>query len=245
MAKQFMMTILLFCFNDLTILQNAGKDSRHYKLVECRCNLCGSIDKYRESYVLTGRVKRCKSCNKELKIVKIDCASCGNIFEKRNMHKSKRFGGYLCSTCYENISVVKCKECDNMVDVSNGNHSGYCEVHWNLHRIAYNLLSSCKHRAKKAAIDFDLDVEWIKSRLTACEVTGINFNYRNVKIKQSQGNYIDRNPLTPSIDKIDPNKGYTKDNCRVVIWWYNLAKATWNDSDILGIVKQWMSNKGV
>jgi len=38
-------------------------------------------------------------------------------------------------------------------------------------------------------------------------------------------------------DKIDPSKGYTKDNCRVVCWWYNLAKSIYSDEVVLDLMK--------
>ena len=105
------------------------------------------------------------------------------------------------------------------------------------------LWSATQHRSKDRDLDFDLDIDWIKERLYFCEVTGIKFELRDMATK-STTNYSNRKPRTPSIDKIDSNKGYTKDNCRVVCWWYNLAKSNWEDSMIEQIVKEWVKNKG-
>ena len=36
-------------------------------------------------------------------------------------------------------------------------------------------------------------------------------------------------PLGKSIDRIDPEKGYTKDNVRLVSYWYNRTRNNWGD----------------
>ncbi|MFK5948397.1 MAG: hypothetical protein QM500_06470 [Methylococcales bacterium] len=38
---------------------------------------------------------------------------------------------------------------------------------------------------------------------------------------------------SPSIDRIDNTKGYTKDNCRIVVWMFNLAKNNYKDTDLM------------
>ena len=106
------------------------------------------------------------------------------------------------------------------------------------------LWSATQHRAKDRNLEFDLDIDWIKNRLIFCEVTGIAFELRDMEVK-STTNYSNRKPLTPSIDKIDSTKGYTKDNCRVVCWWYNLAKSNWDDDTVERIVRAWVKNKEI
>lgn len=76
------------------------------------------------------------------------------------------------------------------------------------------------------------------------DIAGIPFEIRDVKvINHGGGDYGDRHPYTPTIDKIDPNKGYTKDNCRIVIWWYNLSKSIWNDELVIETIHSWFKNK--
>lgn len=233
-------------YNDLTVLEASGQDSKFYHLVKCKCNICGGESNYRKANVLTGKVKRCKSCNLNIKIKQQNCNICDKVSEKRNMLQSKRFGGWICRSCYNDSTSIKCTECDSIVNISNGQHSKLCANHWNIHRIAYSLFHTAKYRSKKLSIDFNLDLEWIKDRLTICEITGIPFKIRDVKITNSEGgNYGDRHPHTPTIDKIDPNKGYTKDNCRMVIWWYNLSKSVWSDEIVIDTIKSWLKNKGL
>lgn len=83
-----------------------------------------------------------------------------------------------------------------------------------------------RKRSELKKIPFDLDKKWLESRLSAgiCEATGIKFT----------GNthpFCD--PFVPSIDRIDCEKGYTKDNCQVVVQIYNIAKADHNASILL------------
>lgn len=105
----------------------------------------------------------------------------------------------------------------------------YCEYEdghgYALYRRAYNLLYAARHRAKKKKQPFDLDLTWILERLKGrCEATDLPF-----ELNQQSNNFKGRHICTPSIDKIDPDKGYVKNNCRLVIWWFNAAKGTETD----------------
>jgi hypothetical protein len=223
----------------LTIIKETGKDSRNYIMVECQCT-CGDIAEYRRSDVASGRKKGCAACS-SLKKFKT-CQNCSKLISGKEIAFSDRFG-CVCKECFKKLCLVKCKECDSIVDTKVGNHSGLCSDHWNLHRLAYCLYYATKYRANKQGLDFDLTVDWIKARITVCEVTGIKLKLRDAKLT-SKLDYSNRPPDSPSIDKINPKLGYTKDNCRIVCWWYNLSKSTWSDREIFEIVKTWIGNRG-
>ena len=232
-------------FNSLTVTASSlnqikRPDGYFETTVDCKCT-CGDVSSYKLSYVITGRVKKCKSCNERDRIVKYHCDMCGSVHEKRKMYKRVNIG-FVCEQCRTNLRSGTCKECGKPI-VINGRHSHLCEKCWNFHRNAYNLLAACKERSSSREIPFDLDIDWIKNRLSNCSVTGVPLVIRDIKSKQTYGNYRDRDPMSPSIDKIDPSAGYTKDNCRVVCWWYNVCKQTWSDEEVLYIVKQWKQNK--
>ena len=93
----------------------------------------------------------------------------------------------------------------------------------------HNILSGCKIRARKKNVEFDLTYEWFKHRaidVGVCEDTGIEFDHEAPTTKNKN------HPFSPSIDRRDPTKGYTQDNCRVVIWMHNRAKG----EDDIGIL---------
>lgn len=96
---------------------------------------------------------------------------------------------------------------------------------------ALRLLSDIRSRCTQRSITFDLDEAWILERWRAgcCEATGIPFDEANGKIHHR--------PWGFSIDRNDQTKGYTKDNCKAVVWAYNRAKGTGTDADVVRLAK--------
>ena len=97
---------------------------------------------------------------------------------------------------------------------------------------AIRLYHSAKRREPE---NFELTVKWISEKITNgfCEVTGLPFVYSNKKGRQ---------PWTPSLDKENPDVGYTLDNTRVVVWMYNAAKNVYSDADVL-LMAEALTNK--
>lgn len=90
------------------------------------------------------------------------------------------------------------------------------------------LITWIRVRSAKRGMEFDLTREWAEEKIEAgvCEVTGLQFEYRKDGKERFQ-------PFIPSVDRIDSSKGYTQDNCRMVVWIYNMAKAEWDDDTVL------------
>ncbi len=84
---------------------------------------------------------------------------------------------------------------------------------------ASSLLKAAKRRAKAKGLKFSLTLNWVKARLETrvCEATGWMF-----MLQPSRGHH----PFGPSIDRIDPRKGYTPENCRLVLLAVNTLKST-------------------
>lgn len=80
-------------------------------------------------------------------------------------------------------------------------------------------LSNTKKQAKQKGLRFDLDIEWFDSRINAgvCELSGLPFDLTE---KYGVGG---RGPNSPSVDRKDPKGPYTKENCRMILWWLNRA----------------------
>lgn len=86
---------------------------------------------------------------------------------------------------------------------------------------------SAKTRARVKGLPFDLDVEWIREKFAlGCAVTGLPLDPNGSKT-----------PWTVHVDRIVPENGYTKDNCRLVCACYNLAKKHWTDADVLKMAR--------
>lgn len=84
-----------------------------------------------------------------------------------------------------------------------------------------------KKNSVKRNIPFDLTKDdlnhLIKRSKDACEITGIKFQTVDGSAK------FERQPFTPSIDRIDSTLGYSLDNCRLVCVSVNFAINTWGE----------------
>lgn len=89
------------------------------------------------------------------------------------------------------------------------------------------MLDWIKRRAKRKGIAFTLTLDRVRSAIESgvCEVTGIKFDLESYGPKK-------RSPWAPSVDRINPELGYTDDNVRVVVTIYNLAKSNFKADDL-------------
>lgn len=94
---------------------------------------------------------------------------------------------------------------------------------------ANKLMCNIRKRSKEKGQKYDITLDWLEERLAlgVCQVTGFPFDFETP-----------RSPYSPSIDKIDPEKGYTQDNGQVVIWMYNTAKGSWSHEDVMKMVRR-------
>jgi hypothetical protein len=91
---------------------------------------------------------------------------------------------------------------------------------------ASRLLSLTKYRAQKRGIPFDLSVEDIVVP-DFCPVLGLPL-YRNTW-GRAQG------PNSPSVDRIDPARGYVKGNVRVISSRVNVIKSNATPEELLRV----------
>ena len=108
-----------------------------------------------------------------------------------------------------------------------------CVECYTKYRSLYSLLQSSKYRANKRGLEYDLDLDWILAQGSTCKKTGVPLSFTNNGV-----NYASRGPYTASIDKIDPNGGYTKNNCQLVSWWYNVSKQQFTEEQVYQLCKQ-------
>jgi hypothetical protein len=104
---------------------------------------------------------------------------------------------------------------------------------------AKSLIASAKKRSDEQGLAFNLTVEWLCAKLKQghCEVTNIPFRIKSYTSKEDV-NYTSVHNFAPSIDRINPNKGYTIDNVQIVIAAFNYLKSDkTNESELYTICK--------
>lgn len=86
------------------------------------------------------------------------------------------------------------------------------------------LLSHAKTRAERKGLAFSLDVDWIDAAIKSgrCQITGLPFD---LTLRGA------RNLFGPSLDRVVPEEGYTKENVKVVLFGYNSCKNTASEDE--------------
>lgn len=162
-------------------------------------------------------IKYCSKCKTTLPT---------NLFQKRSASKDGLH--HWCSLCYNSYRRER------------GYNKKYRPIDynkvrqgWKSHRKTVKgrasfLLRTAKKRAEFMDLEFDLDLDWVIERLEPmiCEATGVPLTF-DVPDNQRSGGF------SPSLDKKDPHKGYTKDNCHVVCWMYNRGKGQDSHEDVI------------
>jgi len=156
-----------------------------------------------------------------------ECQECHIIKDLILFYKLHGSGDGRCDICME------CYDKNNTTSSNGGWADRHKKYRLNYHKeyrknnqetcIKGRILTGSRRRASDKGIEFDLDKEWVDSHVYSglCEVTGLPFIYNG------------HSPFTPSIDRIDSSKGYTKDNCRIVCKLYNFAKNIFSDDDVM------------
>jgi hypothetical protein len=98
------------------------------------------------------------------------------------------------------------------------------------------LLNKAKYRSSKYNREFDLTLDWVLKKLEeeTCELSGRKFNFTQL------GNHK-THPDSPSIDRIDSNLGYTKNNCRIIVTSLNCALGSHGIEHLIQLVNDVIS----
>lgn len=200
-------------------------------------------------------LKSCSSCNiqfpatneyfykhhKNLDGLHYSCKLCTNAYNKLqrkiNPEKEKKvIKKYLEKRKIENPNYYK-EQYKRTKEKSHNKYEKSAIKH--LFRLK-RLLTGAKTRAKKSKLEIDIDIEflielWDKYDGKCC-LTGIPFNL-SVEARKIGYTY---DPYSPSIDKINPFKGYTKDNVRLVCTSINLGMNQFGQENFEFIIKNYL-----
>ena len=81
---------------------------------------------------------------------------------------------------------------------------------------AEQAIRNCKKRSIKNKLEFNLTKEWLMGKaVETCPLIGLKISYNNTKPQYD----------SPSVDRIDPTRGYTIDNCEVISQRANQIKS--------------------
>lgn len=99
------------------------------------------------------------------------------------------------------------------------------------------LYNRAKIRCKQKGIRFNLTKAWYREKLNGtCELSGLPFekttNNRKPKARAA------------SVDRIDPEKGYTPENCRMICSALNNLLSSWGESNALGVILPYLRRLG-
>ncbi len=140
------------------------------------------------------------------------CKNCKAPFTPRQNGAGYKYCSTKCRTLFQN-------------EQRRINNARYYQEHPEL-----KVLATLKQRAAKAGLEFDLDAEWIKKQMARgrCARTGLPLKPKMYR----PGEAGIRHPLSPSWDRIDNDKGYTKSNVQLVCCIYNLTKNDFVERDL-------------
>lgn len=101
-----------------------------------------------------------------------------------------------------------------------------------LKRSIITAFAKARKRAAKRGVPFHIPkgtTKYLHDRCEGrCELSGLGFKTTETGIC---------GPFSPSLDRIDPNKGYTLDNLRLILNGLNALKGDGTDEDLLQICK--------
>ena len=158
------------------------------------------------------------------------CTTCNTTkpleeFYTNGIRNNKQKYMKKCKQCSRK-PLVLCKSCCSELSKRK---SGICDPCYPAYRKAENLFAAARWRANSKDLPFDLTIPFILEHLRKpCPKTGKEFN-----LGKTGSSYSNRDLYCPSVDKINPSLGYTKDNVQIVCWGYNVAKQRFTDEEVI------------
>lgn len=120
------------------------------------------------------------------------------------------------------------------IDASNAATKRWCEMHPKQHWII-RAVSRAKKRAELTDVPFNITVTDIENIITdRCPIFGSEFKFIGNKTSKAD---------SPSLDKVDPLKGYVVGNIEIISMKANVIKQNATSADIFKVA-EWLKTKG-
>jgi hypothetical protein len=165
------------------------------------------------------------------------CTGCKRELPRGSFHKNTKNSSGLKSRCRECRSEDARKRyaADRRGIIDRGKSWRAKNV---TRSVANGLIHVARARAKKKRLAFNLcgcrkEICAILDRGN-CEITRLEFHLGGGRRRWN----------SPSIDRIDPGKGYVWGNVRVVCWMTNAAMGDWGEAVALEVMRVWLDSRG-
>jgi hypothetical protein len=167
------------------------------------CALCeGLIQRVLTRFLL---IKICDNCLPRMDSQQKQCSCCGiakNLSEFSNWCKSKDKLRPTCRKCQSNKKKKYLSGNPAIVQTN-------------------KMFNHARRRAKEKGLPFDIDLEYVRSLVVShCPVFGMHLEWSACRGKGKGGI-----PNSPSLDRIDPTKGYVKGNVWIISHKANTFKS--------------------
>lgn len=124
---------------------------------------------------------------------------------------------------------MKCRSCGAPPRTPRAIFCTRCRAH---RHAAQVLIANSYERSRQKGLEHSLTDEWVRDRLAGgCEVTGLPF----VLFRSGQRGITHAH--SPSLDRINPMRGYTTDNTRLVVLMFNRAKGINTDEEFFELCR--------
>ncbi len=158
------------------------------------------------------------------------CSKCGRVLLIENFSKNPSTSDGLRSAC------KKCEAQYRKKWQKNGG-AEYMRIYAKANPvkvITSHLVSGAKRRAKDKNLPFDIDLDYVRSMVGEnaelafhCPVFGIPLDWSCMRSNEAKPL-----PNSPSIDRIDPERGYVKGNIKIISFRANQIKSDGSPSEL-------------
>jgi len=173
---------------------------------------------------------------------------CTVCHEDKPLDQYRRYSGRgrfglrpLCKICqreYEKKWRSNSKEARHEARMKRKDKAAVYSREYRAKNRAKYLVAECRRRCQKHGWEFDLDQHLgeLQTRIQEgyCELTGIPLNLEAIRGRPFN---------TPSLDRIDPKKGYLYENIRIVAFAVNAMLGDWGEEVALEIARAWIRKR--